>query len=574
MTDVTDRSPVKQQGQNSKTPIRLTDPADRRSACPGLFRLAPALDGGICRVKLAAGRLSADQAEAVADAASRFSTAPIELTNRANFQIRAVQPENELALVEALVAAGLGPQPAAGESASCAIDDPAMLGSDDVRNVMASPLAGRDPQQIIDILPLAERLLTTLQDERRYHALSPKFAIQLDAGESVAMLSHPHDIWLAVISPNEVALGLASCMPGAGDAATPRNDRALAAAPLAQAHALVCAALDLFLEISGSHAGVNRMKQVPTELAGDTFIDRLQTRLTFTLRRDATLADWRRQPVQRGSHLGVIAECAPLLFPSLHHASHRESPHPDFSLGNLHADPSSGDPNPNSSQENLHPNQGPHPNPPPNRGRGGRGSASAVVVGSASDGSVAVDDVSVATFSIGAVPALGRLLPAQLTAVADLARRYGDGTLRFTPWQSLILPRVAAAEATSLLRELSALGLTTDAAMPFAQMIACTGSAGCGSGLAATQSDGAELADLLAARNTAFPVHLSGCSKSCAALRAEPATLVGVSSGHYDLYRRQAGASSRFGILQAANITLPEAAELLAKFADEKTGNP
>lgn len=489
MTHVTERRSVENQARSSKVESRLSDPTDRRSACPGLFRLAPALDGGICRVKLAAGRLSAAQADAIAAAASRFSTAAIELTNRANFQIRAVQSENELPLVEALVAAGLGPQPAAGDPASCAIDDPALLGSDDVRNVMVSPLAGRDPQQIIDILPLAERLLTTLQGERRYHALSPKFAIQLDAGENIAMLHHPHDLWLAVISPDEVALGLASCMPVAGDETTLAGDRALAAAPLDKAHDLICAALDLFLEISHSQAGINRMKQVPAELAGDAFIDRLRARLSFPLRRDVALADWRRAPVSRGSHLGMIAE--------------RASNH----------------------------------------------------------------------VSLGATPSLGRLLPAQLTAIAALARRHGDGTLRFTPWQSIILPGVAVERAADVMRELDTLGLVTDATAPFAQMIACAGSAGCGSALAATQSDGAELAALLAARKTAFPVHLSGCGKSCAALRAEPATLVAVSPGHYDLYRRQAEAPSRFGTLQAADITLAEAADLLARRADEKAGH-
>ena len=508
---MTDRPSVPNHAKGSKVESKLTDPADRRSACPGLFRLAPALDGGICRVKLAAGRLSADQAEAVADAGNRFSSAPIELTNRANFQIRAVQPENELSLVEALVAAGLGPQPENGEAASCSLDDPAMLGSDDVRNVMVSPLAGRDPLQISDILPLAERLLATLQGERRYHALSPKFAIQLDAGESVAMLSHPHDLWLAVISPEEVALGLASCMPVAGDDAPPRSDRALAAAPMARVHELICAALDLFLEISAAHAGVNRMKQVPAELAGDAFIDRLQAHLSFTLRRDAALAAWRRRPVPRGAHLGVIAERSPQASPS------------------------------------------PHPNPPPDRGREGWGSSTSV--------------------AIGAMPPLGRLQSTQLSAIAEVARRDGDGSLRFTPWQSVMLPGISAAKAANVLQELAALGLVTDLAAPFTQMIACTGSAGCGSGLAATQSDGVELAALLTARNTVFPVHLSGCGKSCAALRAEPATLVGVAPGHYDLYRRQAGAASRFGVLLAANITLAEAADVLAELAQEKAGN-
>jgi precorrin-3B synthase len=125
--------------------------------------------------------------------------------------------------------------------------------------------------------------------------------------------------------------------------------------------------------------------------------------------------------------------------------------------------------------------------------------------------------------------------------------------------------------ATDVLREIVGVGLFSDAAAPFAQMIACTGSAGCASGLAATQADGMALGGLLAARNIAFPTHLSGCSKSCAAMRAEPATLVAVAPGHYDLYRRQAKAGSRFGQRLAENITLDEAASLLADLAASDT---
>lgn len=461
--------------------VTQRQPVDRRSACPGLFRLAPALDGGICRVKLSCGRLSADQAEAIAAAASSFSTAPIELTNRANFQIRAVQPKDEEALIDALMAAGLGPQPHA-DDASCTIDLTTLLGSDDVRNVMVSPLAGRDPQQIIDVLPLAEQLLTSLQGNRRYHALSPKFGIQIDGGESVAMLHHPHDLWLAVTGPDEVMIGLGSCMPVAGDRNTPAGDRALAAAPLAQAQVLLLAALDLFLEISGKLLDVLRVKQLPADLRGAAFIDRLQPRLPFALRRDEAVAAWRRRKMIRGAHLGIVTEHEP------------------------------------------------------------------------------------SYVSVGAIPPLGRITSAQFEALADLARAVSDGRLNLTPWQSVMLPRVARSQADRALQQLTAIGLVTEATLPFAQMIACTGSAGCGSGLAATQADGARLAAALAKRGSAFPVHLSGCGKSCAAMRAEPATLVGIAPGRYDLYRRAPNAGARFGQLVAQQITIDEAAARLAGF--------
>ena len=90
--------------------------------------MAKALDGSICRVKLTFGNLSAGQARSVADAAQRFGNGVIEITNRANLQIRGVRPETENALIALLLDAGLGPLTDKG---------------DDVRNVMISPIAGQ-----------------------------------------------------------------------------------------------------------------------------------------------------------------------------------------------------------------------------------------------------------------------------------------------------------------------------------------------------------------------------------------------------------------------------------------------
>ncbi len=82
------------------TPVRPT-------ACPGLLRIVQALDGGICRVKLDGGCITAVQARAVADVAQRFASGVIEATNRGNLQIRGVGAQHR-ALVEPLMAAGLG----------------------------------------------------------------------------------------------------------------------------------------------------------------------------------------------------------------------------------------------------------------------------------------------------------------------------------------------------------------------------------------------------------------------------------------------------------------------------------
>ena len=84
--------------------------AARPSACPGLLRIVAALDGGICRIKLPGGVLRAAEARAIAEAAEQHAAGVIEVTNRANLQIRGVLAGHEAALSEKLVNAGLGPQ--------------------------------------------------------------------------------------------------------------------------------------------------------------------------------------------------------------------------------------------------------------------------------------------------------------------------------------------------------------------------------------------------------------------------------------------------------------------------------
>jgi precorrin-3B synthase len=77
-----------------------------------------------------------------------------------------------------------------------------------VRNLMLSPTAGVDPQQLFDTRPLARLILDSLENHPGFHDLSPKFALSLDGGEGLVMLEHPHDLWLSAMQINgEMLLG-------------------------------------------------------------------------------------------------------------------------------------------------------------------------------------------------------------------------------------------------------------------------------------------------------------------------------------------------------------------------------
>lgn len=179
--------------QNSQT---IATRPDRRNACPGLSRMVMSKDGAIARIKLKLGRLSVAQAQAIADIAERFETGAIELSIRSNIQLRGIHPDVWPDVITALHEAGLGAKNAA---------------ADDVRNVMVSPTTGIDRGQICDVTGLATNLLSVLQENKTYHALSPKFSLQIDGGEDCAMVSHPGDIWLSAIDCGKAyVFGLAS----------------------------------------------------------------------------------------------------------------------------------------------------------------------------------------------------------------------------------------------------------------------------------------------------------------------------------------------------------------------------
>ncbi|WP_150298850.1 precorrin-3B synthase [Pseudomonas profundi] len=230
----------------------------RPSACPGLLRIVQALDGGICRVKLAGGLLTSAQAQAIALAAQRYASDVLELTNRSNLQIRGVRPECEEQLIQAVIDVGLGPEQEA---------------SDDVRNLMLSPAAGLDPHAVLDTRPLAAELLALLQGTPAFHALSPKFAIQLDGGEALAMLSHPHDIWLSALpgAPPRLAFGLAGCP----------TDAPLGTILPSQAVPFMTHLLSLFLEMADERH--SRMRQLLEATPATQLLQQLEKRLPFSI---------------------------------------------------------------------------------------------------------------------------------------------------------------------------------------------------------------------------------------------------------------------------------------------------
>lgn len=120
---------------------------------------------------------------------------------------------------------------------------------------------------------------------------------------------------------------------------------------------------------------------------------------------------------------------------------------------------------------------------------------------------------------IGVVLPVGRLSVDQMRGLARIAQDFGDGDIRLTVWQNLLISgvrdeRVAAAEAA-----IAALGLSTKATSIRTGLVACTGATGCRFAAAHTKEQAEEIAQWCEARvvvDTPINIHLTGCHHSCA----------------------------------------------------------
>jgi precorrin-3B synthase len=152
-------------------------------------------DGLIVRVRPHAGRLTLDVAAKLAEAAERYGNGEIDLTRRANLQLRGVSPESLEPLQQELDALGLLDASADAEA---------------TRNIVISPLAGADPTELVDVTALALELEARLAADQRLWRLPVKFGFVIDGGGMLPLDAERADIRLKAVSKSEIAVGIDS----------------------------------------------------------------------------------------------------------------------------------------------------------------------------------------------------------------------------------------------------------------------------------------------------------------------------------------------------------------------------
>jgi ferredoxin-nitrite reductase len=145
----------------------------------GLFYLTPNKEAFMARLRIPGGQLRTFQLRELANVAKDLTTGYVQITTRANIQMRLIQPKDTPALVQRIQHVGLHTRGA---------------GADNIRNLTANPTAGIDPHELIDVMPLCHEMGQIIINDRAFYDLPRKFNIAYDGGGLIGTVEDTNDI--------------------------------------------------------------------------------------------------------------------------------------------------------------------------------------------------------------------------------------------------------------------------------------------------------------------------------------------------------------------------------------------
>ncbi len=428
-------------------------------------------DWSMLRAKIPQGILSADQLEAVATTADRFSRGFAHLTTRQNFQFHFVHLDKIAPAMQALAEAGLTTREACGNA---------------VRNVTTSPSAGVAVDEVFDPTPYAQAFSRYFLRHPLSAVLPRKFKVAFSGGGADHSFAHINDLGffarLREIDGKTVR-GFRLVVAGGSALMCKTGQELIDFLPASDMYAFSEAVLRVFhARGDREHRHKNRLKFLVKVMGWDAFHAAVHEQLALVraagtppLPFDPESPPVEEAPTARAplptsaeidAFVGVDAPRGPGIVPRFLPV-----------LGDADAE--------RFLRTNVQPQK--------------------------HQGFVAVTIV---------VP-LGDISSGRLRAVARLSRTFGDGTVRTTAGQNLLLRWVPKADVRALHVHLSHLGLAEPDPESVADVSSCPGAETCK--LAVTQSRGvAELVSTkfrsdrsLVDRAAGLVVKVSGCPNGC-----------------------------------------------------------
>ncbi|MHA0036093.1 nitrite/sulfite reductase [Deinococcus sp. PESE-13] len=383
----------------------------------GVYPQRPQEDGFLMmRVKVPTAELHADALRVVAGISEDFGRGLLDVTDRQAFQFHWLRIQDIPEILDRLETVGLHTKGACGDT---------------VRAVIASPLAGLDAREKIDVRPLAAAMEGTLSGNQDFEDLPRKFKISLTATPELEGIHLINDIgFLAHEVDGEIGFDV---WVGGGLGAVAHLAERLG----------VFIRPDEVVEVGRAIVGAYRDHGYR--------VNRKKSRLKY-----------------------LIKDLGPAKFRELVETEYLGRPLRD----------------------------GP---PAPVARFGG---SDVLGVNPQKDG---LNYVVLTT-------TVGRITPEKARRLADLAEQYGNGYLRTTAFQNMMIPNVPNEHVGALVAELQELELAPKATLR-GTTIACTGTQFCRLAQTETKARVAGMIDVLEPRHNdldvPFVINLTGCSNAC-----------------------------------------------------------
>jgi ferredoxin-nitrite reductase len=260
----------------------------------GLFFLTPNKEAFMARLRIPGGQMRTFQLREIAKVAAELTSGYVQITTRANLQIRLIQPKDAPDVLRRIQSVGLHTRGS---------------GADNIRNLTANPTAGIDPVELIDTLPFCHEMAQIILNDRSFYDLPRKFNIAYDGGGLIGTVEDTNDIGCkAVKVGDEVFFRIA--LGGATGHKAFARDIGVQVKP-AELNKVVAAMVRVYIA-NGNRTDRKkaRLKHLLEKWTLDEYLEETEKVLGSKLVRaplDPTALDYRSQDLPH-SHVGVYPQ--------------------------------------------------------------------------------------------------------------------------------------------------------------------------------------------------------------------------------------------------------------------------
>jgi sulfite reductase (NADPH) hemoprotein beta-component len=436
----------------------------------GTYGQRQTADAQMLRIKVPQGVITSDQLFALAEVGEKYSRRFGHITTRQNIQFHFVKLHDVEPAMRVLADAGLTTREACGNS---------------VRNITACPYAGVAADELFDVTPYAEATTRYFLRQMLSSTLPRKFKIAFEGCPDDHAAIAIHDLAFHAELGSDGGRGF-RVLAGGGTALMCKSAGVIHEfLPAAEILRVVAAVLRVFQRLGDyQHKQRNRMKFMIKTLGWDTWVAEYERELAWC----------------RGEEAVPLLTIEPSAAESAPPPGRADAPAPNLIVSRV------------ASMQPLGPGITPTLVPVflPGEDAYARWRST----------NVKAQKQFGYTMATATVP-LGDLTAEQMRVVGELARAYGDGTVRVTVEQNLVFRWVPVGDLRDLYRRLAAASLGLAEASTVADVTSCPGAESCR--LAVTQSRGLgrlledylrARPDLLAAADGAH-IKISGCPNGC-----------------------------------------------------------